>query len=315
MPGEIWNRPPEEWQNLVTRVLTLKFGVGEFMPIPDTVRGDCGLEGFTRDGKAFQCYAAEEPLTPRELTIKQKAKITRDVNKLVEYKDKLAGLLGLTVLKEWILVVPRWEDKALLAHAEEKLKAIRSLGISFISPTILPGICTGESFIVERQQLIQAGRESLRIAVALVDQAQVTDWVAANDELVARLDKKALAIRHQDATTARRLRDESVRHYLDGQNALAKLRADFPDIFEAVDRIKKDKEHFLVTESLTTSALPPDHWRETRDALESELAGALSGLDRFTVRQFVHEAVADWLLRCPLDFPQPSSHGNAPSKH
>lgn len=314
MPGEIWNRPPEEWQNLVNKVLSMKFGVGEFMPIPDTVHGDCGLEGFTRSGKGFQCYAAEEPLTTGELTKKQKAKVTRDLDKLVEYKTKLTAILGPTVLHEWILVVPRWEDKALLAHAEEKMKAIRALGLSFISPTIVPGICTGESFAVERQQLIQAGKESLRIAVALVDQAQVTDWVAANDELVARLDRKALTIRHQDATTARRLRDESVRHYLDGQNALAKLRADFPDIFEAVDRIKKDKEHFLETESLTTSALPPDHWRETRNSLETELAGALSGLDRFTVRQFVHEAVADWLLRCPLDFPlPPPTHGNTPS--
>ncbi len=315
MPGEIWNRPPEEWQNLVNKVLTLKFGVGEFMPIPDTVHGDCGLEGFTRSGKGFQCYAAEEPLTTGELTRKQKAKVTRDLGKLVEYKAKLAALLGPTVLQKWILVVPRWEDKALLAHAEEKLKAIRMLGLSFISPAIVPGICTGESFTVERQQLIQMGKESLRIAVALVDQAQVTDWVAANDELVARLDRKALAIRHQDAVTARRLRDESVRHYLDGQNALAKLRTDFPEIFEAVDRIKKDKEHFLVTESLTTSALPPEHWRETRNSLETELASALSGLDRFTVRQFVHEAVADWLLRCPLDFPQSPSHGNAPIRH
>lgn len=315
MPGEIWNRPPEEWQDLITKVLSLKFGVGEFVPIPDTVHGDCGLEGFTRSGKGFQCYAAEEPQTAGELTRKQKAKVTRDLGKLVEYKNTLAALLGPTVLNEWILVVPRWEDKALLAHAEDKMKSLRTAGLAFISPTIVPGICTGDYFIVERQQLVQAGKESLRIAVALVDQAEITDWVAANDELVARLDGKALAIRHQDVATARKLRDESVRHYLDGQNALAKLRADYPEIFEVVDRIKKDKEHFLATESLTSSSLPPARWRETRDSLEAELTEALRGLDRFTVRQFVHEAVADWLLRCPLDFPQPPTHGTTPSQH
>ncbi len=315
MPGERWIRPPEEWQELVTKLLSLKFGVGEFVPIPDRVRGDCGLEGFTRDGKGFQCYAAEEPLTTGELTKKQKAKITRDLQKLVEYQAKLAALLGPTVLNQWILVVPRWEDKALLAHLEDKMKSLRTAGLSFISPNILPGICTADNFVIERQRLVQAGKESLRIAVALVDQAKIADWVGANDELVAKLDKKALAIRHQDAVTARRLRDESVRHYLDGQNALAKLRADYPDIFEAVNRIKKDKEHFLATESLTTSALPPDHWRHTRDSLEEELAGALRGLDRFTVRQFVHEAVADWLLRCPLDFQTPPSDASTPDNH
>ena len=219
------------------------------------------------------------------------------------------------MLKEWILVIPRWEDKALLAHAEEKMKSLRTAGLSFISRTIVPGICTGENFFVERQQLIQAGKESLRIVVTSVDPTQITDWVAANDELVAKLDKKASAICHQDVTRARQLRNESVRHYLDGQNALTKLRANYPDIFEAVDRVKKDKEHFLVTESLATSALPPDHWRETRDSLEMELAEKLHGLDRFTVKQFVHEAVADWLLRCPLDFPNSPSYGSTPNEH
>lgn len=315
MHGETWKRSPEEWQELVRRLLTIKYGVGEFIPIPDTVHGDCGIEGFTRDGKAFQCYAATEPLNSRELTTKQKAKITTDIRKLVQYKDQLSGLLGPTVLKEWILVVPRWEDKSLLAHAEEKLKAIRSLGITFISPTIVPGICMGESFIVERQQLIRGGLESLRINTSLVDRVQITDWVSANDELVARLYRKAMAIRHQDELTAGQLRDESVRQYLDGQNALAKLRADYPEIFETVDRIKKDKEHFLASESLTTSSLPPEHWRETRDSLQAELTAALSGLSTFTVRQFVHEAVADWLIRCPLDFPQSNSHENTPSTH
>ncbi len=315
MPGEIWTRPPEEWQELVTRVLSLKFGTGEFVPIPDTVQGDCGLEGFTRSGKGFQCYAAEEPLTTGELTRKQKAKVTQDLGKLVKYKSMLATLLGPTILKEWILVVPRWEDKALLAHAEEKMKLLRAEGLSFISPQIVPGFSTGDDFIVERQQLIQAGKECLRITVASVNEAQITDWVAANDELIANLDKKALAIRHQDAATARKLRDESVRHYLDGQNALAKLRADYSEIFEAVDRIKKDKEHFLVTESLTSSALPPDRWREARDSLEMELSVSLRGLDRFTVRQFVHEAVADWLLRCPLDFPTLPPHERTPDQY
>lgn len=303
MPGEIWIRPPEEWQDLVTKLLTIKFGVGEFLPIPDTVRGDCGLEGFTRDGKAFQCYAAEEPLTSLELTKKQKAKITRDTGKLVQYKEQLAGMLGPTIIKDWILVVPRWEDKSLIAHAEKKLKEIRGLGIGFISPDIVPGICTSENFVLERQQLIQAGRETLRINCSLVCDKDVKDWVSANDELVATLDKKTMAIRHQDVDTARQLRDLTVRQYLDGQNALAKLRADYPELFEEVDRLKKDTEHFLASESLTSTSLPPEHWRETRDSLERALAGSLAGLNRFTVKQFVHEAVADWLIRCPLDFP------------
>lgn len=308
MPGEPWSQTSQEWQELVIKLLGLKFGIGTFVEIPDTVHGDCGLEGFTRCGKAFQCYAAEEPLETAELTRKQKAKISADVAKLIKNQQALVGLLGPTVIEQWILVVPRWEDKALLAFAELKMADLRAANLAFISPKIVPSICTGEDFAIERQQLIQAGRESLRIDAGFAAPAAVEDWVTGNDQLVAQLYRKVLAIRPGDEQGARKLRDLFVQHFLDGQNALAKLRTDFPDLYEAVDRIKKDKEHFLATASLSTPALPPDHLKQTTAALESDIAAKLNGLDRFNVQQFVHEAIADWLLRCPLDFPNSSRH-------
>lgn len=290
------------------KLLVLKFGIGNFVEIPDTTNGDCGLDGFTRCGKAFQCYAAEEPLGAAELTRKQKAKISTDIQKLIQHQQTITGLVGITVIEHWILVVPRWEDKSLLAFAEAKMAELRAANIPFISPRIVPSICTGEDFAIQRQQLIQAGRESLRIDSGFAAPAAIEDWVAGNDQLVAQLDRKVLAIRPGDEQGARKLRDLFVQHYLDGQNALAKLRTDFPDFYEAVDRIKKDKEHFLATASLSTPALPPDHLRQTTASLESDIAAKLNGLDRFNVQQFVHEAIADWLLRCPLDFPNSSRH-------
>jgi hypothetical protein len=308
MPGEAWNQTAQEWQELMTKLLTLKFGIGNFVEIPDTVHGDCGIEGFTRDGKAFQCYAAEEPLETAELTRKQKAKVALDIPKLIKNQQTLGGLLGITVLDQWMLVVPRWEDKSLLAFAESKIAELRAANLPFISPNIVPSICTGEDFAIQRQQLIQSGRESLRINAGFVAPTTVNDWVAGNDQLVAQLYRKVLMIRRGDEEGAKQLRDHFVKHFLDGQNALAKLRNDFPEMFEAVDRIKKDKEHFLATESLSTSALAPEHLKQTINSLESDIAAKLQSLDRFNVKQFVQEAVADWLLRCPLDFPNSTSH-------
>jgi hypothetical protein len=309
VPGEVWKKPSEEWQELIVKLLPLKFGLGNFVEIPDTVNGDCGLEGFTRCGKAFQCYAAVEPLSTAELTKKQKVKISSDVPKLARNRDILAGILGPTILNKWMFIVPRWEDKSLLAHAETKMAELRAQNLPFIAPDIVPSICTGEEFATERQQLIRAGREELRVDVPLVHSSQVSDWAAQNDPLVSQLFRKVLAIRHGDSTTALQLRDLYVKHYLDGQNTIAKLRKDYPEMFEAVDRIKKDKEHFLETESLVTSSLPPDHLKQTVSALESEIQAAMQGLNSFTVKQLVQEAVADWLLRCPLDFPNSQQNG------
>src|SRR2546430_2916401 len=98
MNGETWNRSPEEWQELVVQLLYLRYPIGQFQPIPDRDRGDCGLEGFSRDGVGYQCYAVEEPVTTAELSKKQKKKITNDLLKLVRYSDHLPGLLNPTIL-------------------------------------------------------------------------------------------------------------------------------------------------------------------------------------------------------------------------
>src|SRR5262245_61614001 len=112
MPGERWNSNSEEWQQLIVSLLRLRYALGDFVEVPDTVRGDCGIEGFSRDGNAFQCYAPEgEPLSAAELTAKQKRKIRTDLEKLRLNASRLEGLVGLTIFHRWVLLVPRWVDK------------------------------------------------------------------------------------------------------------------------------------------------------------------------------------------------------------
>jgi hypothetical protein len=310
MPGERWTQSPDEWQQLILKLLKIRYPIGEFVEVPDTVHGDCGIEGYgLRDGKAFQCYAPEgEPLATAELTKRQKAKITKDLDKLKSNAATLQSLLGTTKLHSWILVVPRWEDKALQAHAEAKAAEVREAGLPFIASDFAPSIVTGEDFLVERGRLVSAGADSLRIESQELDDHVREDWVDTNDQLMANLDRKALAICQGRITDARKLRDDLVRRYLEGQNALEKLASLYPDLYEVAFRVKEDREHFLETESLIPDLLPPQKMKETLDSLRAEFATALPGLSRFTVNQLVHEAVSDWLLRCPLDFPQPITH-------
>jgi hypothetical protein len=303
MPGERWSNSADDWQQLVVKLLKIRYSVGEFIEIPDTVRGDCGIEGFVREGKAFQCYAAEEPVTTAELTIKQKAKITKDLGKLKNNFAKLEPILGNTQLHRWILVVPRWEDKELHSHAETKASEIRAARLSFIASDFAPAIVTSDDFAVERQKLVLSGRDALRIIITDVDPGECADWADENDNLIGNLDRKALAICHGNLVGARKLRDEFVRHYLEGRNTLEKLRSQYPELYEAAFRIKQDKEHFLATESLIPDSLPPQRMKETLKSFNNELAKAMPGMSDFTVAQLVHEAISDWLLRCPLDFP------------
>lgn len=304
MPGERWNASSEEWQQLIIRLLKLRYALGEFVEIPDTVRGDCGIEGFARDGIAFQCYAAEgEPLTPAELTERQKRKIRIDLGKLRINALKLVAILGATVLRRWMLVVPRWVDKDLQAYAEGKAAEVRGAGLSFIANDFAPGLATLEDFVVERQKLALARSESLRIDGEVPQGRDVQDWVGENDQLIANLDRKVLTVCHGQANEARKLRDRFVHHYLEGRNVLDKMKNQYPELYEALFRIKEEREHFLETQSLIPYSLPPEKIRETLVDFRGEVQSTLPGLSLFNVEQVVHEAVGDWLLRCPLDFP------------
>jgi len=304
MPGEYWHDSGDNWQQLIVKLLKIRYALGEFIEIPDTVRGDCGIEGFVRDGKAFQCYAAEEPLTTAQLTSKQKSKITRDFGKLKDNASKLIPILGATRLSRWILVVPRWEDKDLLSHAESKASEIRSASLSYIADDFAPAIVTTHDFLVERQKLVLSGSDALRILISEVDPGECADWADQNDNLIGNLDRKALAICHGNKVNAKKLRDEFIKHYLKGRNAIEKLRALYPDLYEMALRIKQDKENFLATESLIPDSLPPQKLREVLTAFKLELEKSMPGMSDFTRTQLVHEGISDWLLRCPLDFPE-----------
>jgi hypothetical protein len=303
MAGEQWTKSSDEWQHLIVQLLKIRYPLGEFIEVPDTTNGDCGIEGFVRSGIAFQCYAAEEPSETAALTTKQKAKITKDLGKLHDNALALQSILGATQLNRWVFIVPRWEDKSLIAHAEKKANEIRALGLSHIKCDFAPAIATGDDFVIERTKLTISGRDSLRIIFSEVDPSQCQDWADGNDELVANLDRKALAICHGNIGGARKLRGELIKHHLQGKNALEKLRSQYPELYETAFRAKQDKEKFLAVESLIPDSLPPQKMKETLRGLQDELAKNLPGMADLTITQLVHEAVSDWLLRCPLDFP------------
>jgi len=108
MPGDPrpWN--PKEWEKHVQRLLKKRYGnpPGTYQEVPDTVRGDCGIEGFAQDGAAYQCYAAQQWLSPDDLLNKQKNKISTDIAKLIRNEDELCDIFGHVKIGQWNLVVP-----------------------------------------------------------------------------------------------------------------------------------------------------------------------------------------------------------------
>src|SRR5436305_8600583 len=117
---KIWSG--DEWQEHVLLLLKRHYGPGEFQEVPDTDQGDAGLEGFSNDGCAYQCYAPEEPLTLQQRAEKHKRKIYKDIQKFVKNQAVLLALIGSVKIKRWILVVPRIDSKEVIGYAEKQVE-------------------------------------------------------------------------------------------------------------------------------------------------------------------------------------------------
>lgn len=291
-----------EWQEYVVQLLKIHFSPGEFQEVPDTHGGDHGIEGFSRDGCCYQCYAAEEPIGTAELYTKQRAKISADIKKFCDNGVELAALFGPLKINRWIFVVPRFESADLVKHAERKADEVRRTGLSYVGPDFSISVVTDDEFHAARQTLVSTGKAHVRIEPADVDGEALDSYTIDKPDLVRTLDAKIARFETVRTEVLRvELRREMLRRFVVGQNALEQLNQKYPETFAAVARMKADREEFLRAESMMADKLPAAFVRETAAAFGQALAKNVLGLSDHAADTLKYEAVADWLIRCPLD--------------
>lgn len=304
MPGDHWKKSGWEWQELIIRILKAKYPPGEFVEVPDRVGGDCGVEGFGRDGMAYQCYACEGPLDLRQLTISQKRKMTEDIAKLRKNASALSGIFGTTKISRWIFVVPYWDDKSLVVHANKKASELLKDGLPFIDGSFQIAICTQDDYETETTLLALNRTPCIDIEPAELSPTAVDEWMkSSGDDYRGNLSNKCRVLQ-PDPKLALQMQVAFIRKLLQGQNALEKLRSRTPDLYQEAVRLKRKTEEFLDAESLMADAQPPEKLRTTLDEFQRNLRERLPGVDQATLKHVGFEAVVDWLVRCPLNFPE-----------
>lgn len=265
------------------------------MVVPDRHTGDFGIEGFSRDGCAYQCYAAREPLDTEALYKKQRDKMSVDIRKFCNNQPHLQALFGPTVISRWIFVVPRHDSAKLSQHAETKAAEVRAKGLPHVAQDFAINVITDEYFLLERSQLLAEGLRQIQVPIDQMPQAAVHGWADDNDTLVRTLDRKLEPL-PRTAEERTMLRDLYLKHFLDGQNVLQHLKEQYPMLYELAVKTKESRADFLRTASLTQDLTI----YAVLQSFAGELSEAVKGLDRTTSELLAHAAVAEWLLLCPL---------------
>jgi hypothetical protein len=291
-----------EWQDLVHLWLTLRYQ-GQYEKVPDEHIGDFGIEGFSRDGKAYQCYAPKNPLQSGDLYGNQRAKMTRDINKFINNCTELQKLFGDLKIREWWFVTPEHRSARLTQHAEKKRKEVLENNVPYVHSEFFIHIATAEDFSIEKEAAINSQLQKLKIDGPSPDDIEILEWSDENDQLVRTIDDKVCRlIGTYDTRKILKLRNEIIRHYIAGQNRIDKLRDQSCGLYEKVIECKKDREKFLILECETSPDSPQLTLKNQLDQIENSLVDCIPNLHKHSIREIAYGLINGWIIDCPLDF-------------
>lgn len=300
--GTGWH--PDDWQEHCNSLLRMHY-TWDYQTVPDKDKGDLGMEGFSRDGCAYQCYAAESGLTTAMLYERQRDKMTVDLAKLISNDASICAMLGDIQIRRWVFLVPDFDSRELIRHSTNKAKELRERRPQCIaSDDFAVVVATDDFFAMEREQLFRSGPYTLGVPVPVLTVEEIQEWEGTQSALLQNLADKLKKIPTLRAPNDReKFRKEIVLHYLEGQAFEAHLSDAYTQLWLRLNALKSSKGRTLVAASLVSGLAPHDQLTHLVSSLESELRVAFPHLVT-QAGPIAWGIVATWLLECSVDFPE-----------
>lgn len=295
-----------EWELYGVKLLRQRYGV-TLTPVPDASGGDGGLDAFTSDGIAWQCYAPEnEPLALKKRYELQRNKVTTDLKKLVDNAKRVQELLGAVVLTEWVLLTPKHESSDLVAHCSAKTKEMREHNLPFLSQDFHVHVQDLTDFIVEHRilqavHLLPGGLHKALKFPELDHDGQ--PFEKATGPLIEVMDGKLKAVVSNDASRGF-LRGEYLKAKVTGDDKLAHFDDSMPDVAEELrEVIAKAKRRVEMAQALTT--FTHTQLGTVEADLAADIRELIPELSTGAITQIAQGAITQWMQECSMRFDDP----------
>lgn len=270
-------------------------------------QGDLGIEGFTRTGILFQCYCPDEEYAADELYEKQRDKITADLKKLITNEVDLKSYLKTIKVKQWIFVTPGYKKKDIVKHCQDKAEEYRQLKLSFLDTNFDVLIYDIDFFAAEIPLVLDYRKSKIEInPLTQKSDTEIADWKSKEISLVENAIRK-----HGQRITANAanrdnkinsLTQNSIEHFLNGNITVKIMQEKFPKDYEKFIRVislfEKKVSEMCITNTCDNNML----YKQIENELKSKLKEAFGYIDQITIDRLTEQVLADWILRCPINF-------------
>ncbi len=268
--------------------------------------GDYGLEGFTKTGKAFQCYCPDQAYSANELYKNQRKKITTDLAKLKLYEPELKARLGDTTIITWYFVTPEYRKNDILAHCVNKTKEVKGWNLSIINKTDFDVVPVDIDFLHPYLKVALDGTGTkLLLPADNLEEADIVKYEEDSGTLVANAKEKHGKRLHRvsgTTDTVDGLTHRTIKNFLDGSNILEKFREIVPEDYERFIRIMEQQTGDVKDLSLSPSSDHNQRYIDVKKDIDGKVRQSFPNLDDPTIKDLSNYVIAEWILRCPLDF-------------
>lgn len=297
---QVWN--PDDWELFAQSLLHGRHGPLHVQKIPAAHKGDYGIDYYcTKDAVAYQCYAVEEPIDISVRAERQKKKITIDTGKLVKNHVEIEKLFHGVPIRHWVLMAPLHDSKDVNLHCAKKTKDLRDVGCSAFDPAVEVIIQDPSNFPNDAVALGMSALSKVTLSIPTPSPSELASWTAGSSDLLAnatgKLKKRATPDKLDDVVS------ETVRSFLQGNAVLDALRSGSPDLHEKVMSAVRSRARRLEFAGPQSSGSAGEILHTELDALIAAMKVAAPSLSAENAEQVAYGSICEWIMRCPLDFP------------
>jgi hypothetical protein len=293
------------WESVCQICFKQKYG-DEYSEVKASSPGDHGIEGFTRSGKVFQCYCPNDNYNSDKLYEEQRDKITKDLGKLKIFEKQIKSLLGDIKIKQWIFVTPKIDKNELIKHCTSKTTEFRRV-LSEILDKDFEVLAQDAEFLLPHLQVaLKEVSPKVLFAGAAADEDKI-NYKNTESSLVDNSNRKhRQRLENNNVSKIEQkvdnLTDKTIKNFLDGKEVLQNWYNVFPSEYERFIKIVSQVEEKVEEECLFTTSNYNERYKEIQEMLEEKLQNSFSDLDTIMVTDLANHVIADWILRCPLNF-------------
>lgn len=297
---QVWN--PDDWELFAQSLLHGRHGPLHVQKIPAAHKGDYGIDYYcTKDAVAYQCYAVEEPIDISTRAERQKRKITTDIGKFIKNHAEIGKLFHGVPIRHWVLMAPLHDSKDVNLHCAKKTMDLRQVCCLAFDSAIEVVIQDPSHFPNEAVALGLSALSKVTLSIPTPSASDLAAWAAGSSNLLAnatgKLKNRAAPDKLDDVV------GEAVRSFLQCNAVLDALRSGSPDLHEKVMSAVRSRARRLEFAGPQSDGSAGEILHAELDALIAALKAVAPSLSAENAEQIAYGSICEWIMRCPLDFP------------